>query len=237
MDELRNIVDETERRITFGTVLTDTMRKFMRRMSGYVNISDYTNETLQNEYFDRPTSRIFKEIQRGQFDSHLYRAGTVDDAAFMRYRSLFIFAVYNFQFNTNHMEGLEHLNDNPDHIVRRDGNIEVLTTLRNVNQALVGTGDVLPQVLPNGEQIRVSVAETVRTGLTDKLNISFTAKEGRIFSYLYPRGFTINEKREKQRAKRISLDARFRNCDDWLFYQYNDIHRLFHNQKNRYNAN
>ena len=90
----------------------------------------------------------------------------------------------------------------------RDDN--VFTINRNQNQDLVGT-----KVLDND----------VNDGLTAIFNSSFNNTKIRVFSYLFPTGTPVINNRERQSAKRIRsylfhLYWRFRNCNDWLVFQY-----------------
>ena len=126
----------------------------------------------------------------------------------------------NFEFDDDALEALTHLNDNRNHFARSDGT--VFTTLRHLNQKVIGTEDAVPAALPFGEQINVN--SSVQLGLSSIFSMTFASKEGRVFPYLYPDGLFLGED-ESRRALRIRnylfhSDSRFRNCADWMFYQY-----------------
>ena len=147
--------------------------------------------------------------------------------------------LYNFTLDANQLEALVHLNDNREHFSRNDGT--VFTTTRNVDQQLIGTEDGLPNILPFGEEVNVN--ENIRNGLTSIFAMTFENKEGRVFPYLYPNGFFLDDRNEYRRAFRIRSylfhwDSRFRYNSDWMFYQldrtesirihFNDVRILRH---------
>eukprot|EP00834_Sanchytrium_tribonematis_P006286 NODE_448_length_7291_cov_0.696329.p1 type:complete len:1125 gc:universal NODE_448_length_7291_cov_0.696329:2757-6131(+) len=160
--------------------------------------------------------------------------------------------LYNFELNDELFRTLSFMNENPTFYARANG--AVFTTLRQNNQDLVGTEDAEPAVLPIGEeittnvnqqnqthiitntQIPISISPTLQRQLSNVFSMTFQQKEGRIFPYLYPKGLFFNENNEDQRAKRIRdylflQDGRFRNCYDWIFYQYDktETSKIFFN--------